>query len=79
MGYYITREGIQPNPEKVVDFLDTTEPRNLKEMQALNGKITALGWFIARLTNKAIPLFQTLKGCIDKSNFKWMREAEHTL
>lgn len=79
MGYYITREGIQPNPEKVVDLLDTMGPRNLKEMQPLNGKITALGRFIARLMDKAISLFQTLKGCIDKRNFKWMREAEHTL
>nr|KAJ0204572.1 hypothetical protein LSAT_V11C500280930 [Lactuca sativa] len=78
-GYYITKEGIQPNPSKIKDLLETNPPRNLKEMQGLNGKITTLECFISKSANKAMPLFQTLKGCIDKSNFRWTGEAEQAL
>lgn len=45
--YYITNEGIQPNPDKVKEFIGTTEPRSLKVMQALKETITALERFIA--------------------------------
>lgn len=75
LGHYITKEEFQPIPKKVVELLDTTESRSLKEMQALNGKIMAMGQFIARSTYKVILLFQMLKGCVDKCNFHWNREA----
>lgn len=43
MGYYVTHKGIQPNPSKIKDLLETNPPKNLKKMQGLNGKITTLG------------------------------------
>lgn len=55
LGYYITKEGIQPNPSKVKDLLETNPPRSIKEMQGLNGKIAALGRFISKSYEKAMP------------------------
>ena len=79
LGYYITNKGILPSPEKIKDFLETKSPKSLKEVQGLNGKLTALGRFLAKSAEKALPLFQTLKGCIDKHNFQWTTEAEEAL
>lgn len=55
LGYYITKEGIQSNPSKVKDLLETNPPRSIKEMQGLNGKIAALGRFILKSYEKAMP------------------------
>ncbi|KAI3709304.1 hypothetical protein L2E82_39064 [Cichorium intybus] len=79
LGYYVTREGIQPNPEKIKDFVEIKSPACLREIQGLNGKLTALGRFVAKSTEKAHPLFNTLKGCINKNNFRWTNEAEIAL
>lgn len=79
LGYYVTKEGIHPSSEKVVELLDTTEPRNLKEMQALNRKITTLGCFIARSAYKVILLFRTFNGFINKHNFQCKPEADRAL
>nr|KAJ0214291.1 hypothetical protein LSAT_V11C400190310 [Lactuca sativa] len=36
-------------------------------------------WYIAKSIEKARPLFQTLKGCVDKNKFKWTAEANRAL
>ncbi|KAI3767660.1 hypothetical protein L2E82_17975 [Cichorium intybus] len=79
LGYYVTREGIQPNPEKIKDFVEIKSPACLREIQGLNGKFTALGRFVAKSVEKALPLFNTLKGCVNKNNFQWTDEAETAL
>ena len=79
LGYYVTNDGILPNPTKINDFLATGRPANLADAQGLNGKITALGRFISKSAEKAMPIFQTLKGCVDKSNFEWTQEAEDAM
>ncbi|KAI3708072.1 hypothetical protein L2E82_37106 [Cichorium intybus] len=76
LGYYITNNGIRPNPSKVQDLVETTTPATLKDMQGLNGKLTALGRFVAKSAEKAIPLFNTLKEDINKSGFKWTANAD---
>nr|KAJ0188267.1 hypothetical protein LSAT_V11C900483780 [Lactuca sativa] len=42
----------------------------------INGRLTALGRFIAKSAEKALPLFHTLKECVDKSHFNWTIEAD---
>ncbi|GKF81038.1 reverse transcriptase domain-containing protein, partial [Tanacetum coccineum] len=51
-------------------------PRTIREVQSLNGKLAALGRFLARSAEKALPFFKTLKGCIEKRDFQWSQEAE---
>lgn len=48
-------------------------------MQEINGRLITPGRFIAKSVEKALPLFQTLKGCIDKNQFKWIPEAEKAI
>lgn len=67
MGYQITKEGISPNQAKVPEFLDSRTPHSIKGVQEINEILTVFGRFIARSAEKILPLFHTLKGCIDKN------------
>ncbi|XP_052627159.1 uncharacterized protein LOC128133680 [Lactuca sativa] len=79
LGYYVTRQGFQPSPTKVDEFIETPTPNSLRDAQGLNRKLTALSRFISKYADKAMPLFHTLKGCIEKNNFQWTNEAEKAL
>lgn len=79
LGYQIINEGISPNHAKIEEFLDSKTPHNLKGVKEINGRLTTLGWFIAKLVEKALPFFQTLKGCINKNQFKWKPKEEKDL
>jgi hypothetical protein len=48
-------------------------PRNLKEMQRLTGCMAALGHFIARSGEKAMPFFKLMK---HTRKFEWTLEAD---
>lgn len=61
------------------DLLETNPPRNLEKIQGLNGKITAFRRFISKSVEKAMPLFQTLKGCVNQCIFRWTKEEEKVL
>nr|KAJ0205864.1 hypothetical protein LSAT_V11C500266290 [Lactuca sativa] len=78
-GYQISKEGILPNPTKIQEFLESKTPHNLKGVQEINGRLTTLGRFIAKSAEKTIPLYQTLKGCLDKKQFKWIERADADL
>ena len=46
-------------------------PRNVKEVQSLNGKIATLNRFMSRAMNKCLPFFRTLK-----KYFEWITECQ---
>ena len=46
-------------------------PKNLKEVQSLNGKVVALNRYVSKATNKCLPFFCTLK-----KTFEWMAECQ---
>ena len=48
-------------------------PKTLREMQKLMGRVTALGRFISRLGERALPFFQLMK---KKGPFEWTEEAD---
>ena len=48
-------------------------PKNLREMQKLMGRVSALGRFISRLGERALPFFQLMK---KKGPFEWTEEAD---
>ena len=75
----MTKEGIQPSPFKIDELKDTPSPSTLSDAQGLNGKLTALNHYISKPVEKDMPLFHTLKGCIEKNNFRWTSEAESAL
>nr|GEU85168.1 reverse transcriptase domain-containing protein [Tanacetum cinerariifolium] len=76
LGYVITPEGIKPCPDKTVAVLQLPKPQTVKEVQSLNGKLASLNRFLSKSAEKSLPLFQTLKKCIKKSDFRWTAEAE---
>ena len=48
-----------------------TPPRNVKEVQSLNGKVAALNRFVSRATDKCLPFFRTLK-----NSFEWTAKCQ---
>ena len=52
---------------------DMSPPRTLREMQKLTGHVTALGRFISKLGERALPFFMLMK---KKGPFEWTAEAD---
>ena len=46
-------------------------PKNVKEVQSLNGKVAALNKFVSRATDKCLPFFYMLK-----KSFEWKNECQ---
>nr|GEW24920.1 reverse transcriptase domain-containing protein [Tanacetum cinerariifolium] len=76
LGYVITPKGIKPCPNKTAAVLQLPSPQTVKEVQSLNGKLASLNRFLSKSAEKSLPLFQTLKKCVKKSDFRWTAEAE---
>ena len=66
LGFMVSQRGIEVNPDKIRAILEMTPPRNVKEVQSLNGKVAALNRFVSRATKKCLPFFRTLK-----KSFEW--------
>ncbi|GJU45740.1 reverse transcriptase domain-containing protein [Tanacetum coccineum] len=76
LGHMITSEGIEANPHKVKAIIDMVSPQTITEVQSLNGKLAAFGRFLARSAERSLPFFKTLKGCMNKKDFRWSKEAD---
>jgi hypothetical protein len=73
LGFLVSHRGIEANPDKVKAIEEMRPPRNLKEMQRLAGCMAALGRFIARSGEKALPFFKLMKRA---GKFEWTPEAD---
>ena len=71
LGFMVSQRGIEANPDKIRAIMDVAPPRNVKEVQSLNGKIAALNRFVSRATDKCLPFFHTLK-----KSFEWTAECQ---
>ncbi|XP_019184828.1 PREDICTED: uncharacterized protein LOC109179800 [Ipomoea nil] len=69
----ITRNGIEPNPEKVRTILDMEPPRSIKEVQRLNGRLAALGRFLSKSAERSLPFFQILR---KSKGFEWTPDCQ---
>ncbi|CAE5959511.1 unnamed protein product [Arabidopsis arenosa] len=70
---YLTKRGIEANPNQINAFLNMPSPKNFKEVQRLTGRIAALNRFISRSTDKSLPFYQILKG---NKGFLWDEKCE---
>jgi hypothetical protein len=61
LGYLVSHWGIEANPEKIKAINEIQAPRRIKDIQRLNGCITALGRFISRLGKRVLPFLKLLK------------------
>ena len=71
LGFMVSQRGIEANPDKIRAIMEMAPPRNVKEVQNLNGKIAALNRLVSRATNKFFPFFRTLK-----RSFEWTAECQ---
>ena len=69
----LTERGIEANPVKCQAIIKMKSPVNVKEVQALNGKLVALNRFLFRSTDNHAPFFTLLK---NNKAFKWTDECE---
>lgn len=63
--------GIEANLDKIQVILEMVHPKNIKEVQSLNGRVAAPNRFVSRATNKCLPFFKTLK-----KSFEWTDECQ---
>ena len=70
LGFRLSQKGIEVNPDKIRAIIEMTPPKNVKEVQSLNGKVATLNRFMSRATNKCLPFFHTLK-----YSFEWTAEC----
>ncbi|XP_074560659.1 uncharacterized protein LOC141816830 [Curcuma longa] len=73
LGYIVTEEGIEANPDKVQALSHMAPPRNLREAQKLMGRITALSRFISRAMERSLPFFKVLKRA---QKFEWNADCD---
>ena len=60
LGYIVSKEGIQVDPEKVQAVRDMPTPATIKDVQKLNGLLASLGRFISRSSDKCKYFFDIL-------------------
>jgi ribonuclease HI len=73
LGYMVSRQGIDPNPEKVSAITRMAPPESLHDIQKLTGCMAALSRFISRLGVRGLPFFKLLK---KQDKFQWTKEAQ---
>ncbi|PKU73202.1 hypothetical protein MA16_Dca019783 [Dendrobium catenatum] len=78
LGFVITYRGIEANPEKVNALRDMVPPKNIKEVQKINGRIAALSRFLAHSGDKYMLFFMVLKGARN-SGFQWTDKCQEAI
>ncbi|XP_050222440.1 uncharacterized protein LOC126672528 [Mercurialis annua] len=73
LGHVVSEKGIEANPVKIEAIKEMKAPRSVKEVQKLNGCVTALGRFMSCSAKRCLPFFKTLK---NTKNFQWNDECE---
>jgi len=61
LGFMLTHKGIEANPDKCMAITEMRSSKNLKEIQQLLGRLTALSRFVPRLAERIRPMAQILR------------------
>jgi len=73
LGFLLTRRGIKANPDKCQAIINMRSPANIKEVQQLTGRLTALSIFLSYAGDKAFSFFASIK---KKGEFEWTPDCE---
>ena len=71
LGFMVSHRGIEANPNKIQAILDMKPPQNVKEVQSLTGRVTALNRFVSKATDKCLPFFRILR-----KTFEWTDDCQ---
>jgi len=61
LGFMLTARGIEANPDKYAAIIEMRNPKNLKEIQRLVGRLTSLVRFLPKLTEKIKLILKIMK------------------
>ena len=61
LGFMLTNRGMEGNPDKCETILKMKGPTNLKEVQRLVGRLTALARFLPVLAERMKPIIKLLR------------------
>ena len=67
----VPQHGVEANPDKIQPIMEMALPKNINELQSLNGKVIAFNPFIYRATDKCLPFFKVLRKA-----FEWTDECQ---
>ena len=73
LGFMVSHRGIKANLDKIQVILNMEPLRNIKEVQSLTERVTALNRFVSKATDKCLPFFKVLKKA-----FEWTDECQKT-
>ena len=65
LGFMVSQHGVEANPNKVRAIMEMAPPKNIKEVQSLNGRVVALNRFVSWATDKCLPFFKVLRKAFD--------------
>nr|KYP41051.1 Retrotransposable element Tf2 [Cajanus cajan] len=73
LGFMLSSRGIEANLDKCQAIIDMRSPSNLKEIQKLAGRLTALSRFLPCMAETS----RSILGLLKKANrFQWTDECE---
>ena len=85
LGHVVSKRGLEPDLTLIKNLRKEQEPRTIKDVQSLNGKIMALNCLIPRVSEKYGPHYKAIKGTKksdygeeQKKDFEKIREYLNT-
>ena len=66
--FMVAHRGIEANPNTIQAILNMKPPRNIKEVQSLTGRVTALNKFVSKATDKCLPFCKVIKKAFEWTN-----------
>ncbi|XP_021714878.1 uncharacterized protein LOC110682840 [Chenopodium quinoa] len=72
----VSERGIDANPDKVNAVLEMKQPKTIRDIQRLTGRMAGLTRFISKSADKALPFFVALR---QNKAFEWGKEQRDAL
>ena len=72
----MSQRGIEANPDKIKAIEQIEAPKRIKDVRRLAGCVAAMGRFISKSAERALPFFKILKKA---GPMEWTPEAEASL
>ena len=61
LGFFVSQHGIEANPDKIKAIERIEAPKRVKDVRRLAGCVAAMGRFISKSAERALPFFEVLK------------------
>ena len=71
LSFMVSQKGIEANSNKIQTILSMESPKNVKEVQSLTGRVSALNKFFLRAIDKCLPFFKVLRKA-----FEWTEKCQ---